>query len=442
MVLQFNPPPYVDRDKELADLWNNALISGSSSFAQGRQNARQQQLQDYQIQRQKQEDERKQAEERRKSIETTAEYGTQAPSSMTTPISGPMTIDQSLRSVLDPGSAASPAPAGGGMVDKFRAWQQQRRQGAAAPDPSGLPRANVGHNEVLPGLFPADTERGLGWTGMTSPGTKGIEAAGKLFEAQKKLEGGDSYTPAQYRDTTSGNFNPANWPNGRYPKDAVHASLTARGQTNTAGRFNDNQITKFNEAIDPNRMRGGNLGLLQRKINSADAMESLYQQSGGNPTPQQMQELVLGTANMLTNGNIAAEGIVQGLLPKSMQGNVMAGVQWLRNQPMGAEQQAFAQNLHDTLVREKSVAQKQLRTAQLQDAAGWQGQVDPDTYNRVLGSRGLRGYSLGPDGNLIEPNQGGGQDGGGLQTGEVLRKSGNRMAVFNASTRQFVRWDQ
>lgn len=363
-----------------------------------------------------------------------------------------------------PATPAAPGPAGGqpmtapgaDLTSHFQAWQSQGQPsqynhpdlggagapGAASPGPSGL-RGQIGtlmdqymqsRNNPRVGAVQRKSLLDSAKDAASIFKDTGDQAYANPNQARAILGPGNE----TYADNLSKQYG-GNIPIG-IVKDAQSslnsqrmASQFAAAQGNTMGRFNAQQGEAFNKALDPNQMRGGVLGTLQRKVNSADALDALYQQTGGNPTPQQMQELVLGTANMLSNGGLAAEGTVQGLLPKSLKGNVMAAAQWLQNQPLGAEQQAFAKNLHDTMMREKAVAQRQLRTAQMQDAQAWKSQVDPDTYNRTITARGLGGYNIGPNGELIEPAGAGGLGTGGAPQYQQIKR--------NPRTGQSVGWN-
>jgi hypothetical protein len=197
MTLEFRPPYQIDPNRspeqDHLDRLNQALQNISQSSDQWDQNNRQSRMQDLQMQLLKQESDRKKAEDQRKMMESQSEWGTQAPFSATTPMSGPMTMDQSMRSVLDPGSPASPAPAGpspdGGMVGKFRAWQQSRRAGPTS-QPSGIPGPEVGYNEVLPTdpRFSPEQIRASGGSGMLTLGTKREESMLKKYPQPKPAD--------------------------------------------------------------------------------------------------------------------------------------------------------------------------------------------------------------------------------------------------------------
>lgn len=193
MVLQFQPPPYRDTNKEIGELWGNAISSLGQNVNQMSQQAREQRRQEMLMEYMKKEEARKQQEQAWKGQQQAVEYGVRAPSSESFPISGPMTFDQSLRSTLDPSSPASPAPASsqGGMVEKFRQWQEQRRSGAANPKaPTGMPRSEVGYKEVLPQVpgFTPDQIRSVGGSGYSTLGTKRTDELKKLFGSDRTLD--------------------------------------------------------------------------------------------------------------------------------------------------------------------------------------------------------------------------------------------------------------
>jgi hypothetical protein len=189
MALNFQPYPYNPPPRDYSDITTPIFQAGNmiqNAIQEQRRNKYQETLDELARNR----DVREAQEQLWKGRQMDTEYGVRAPSEAVNPISGPMTWDQSLRSTLSPTSpAAQPAnqPAGG-MVSRFRQWQDQNRAGPRA-QPMGMPQAEVGYNEFLPQVtgYTPEMVRSMGGSGYSTLGTKRMGEMKTLF-GQKETD--------------------------------------------------------------------------------------------------------------------------------------------------------------------------------------------------------------------------------------------------------------
>lgn len=154
----------------------------------------------------------------------------------------------------------------------------------------------------------------------------------------------------------------------------------------------DHMAAALKTDLDPNGGRAGNMGQNQKRVDAADRLDALIKQTGGNPDQRQLEELAIGTQNMLSNGNGSAEQ-VKALVPKTMWGDAKKMYEWFSNNPTGTDQQAFVSRLSDTVAREKQIAGDQVKTAQVQRLASHQAlkTINPELYGQIL-----QGYGIDP----------------------------------------------
>jgi hypothetical protein len=82
-----------------------------------------------------------------------------------------------------------------------------------------------------------------------------------------------------------------------------------------------------------------------------------------------MPELSQALASLIAGGGTGTLAQIEHMTPKTMSGDWAKVAQWITNEPHGAGQQAFVQNMIETALREREVAQKGVDTVRSQRAA-------------------------------------------------------------------------
>ncbi len=139
--------------------------------------------------------------------------------------------------------------------------------------------------------------------------------------------------------------------------------------------------------------RGGQAGVIQGKVNAAEAAEALLDQAktqAGGLDSRQIEELAQSTARLLGGGQ-QASGRVEALVPRTWLGRAQSMKEYLSNNPQGQDMQAFTDRMADTIKREKALAKNQMQQYQVQSLASHDRlrRNNPDLYNQILDSHGL-----------------------------------------------------
>jgi|SRR6185312_10499860 len=141
------------------------------------------------------------------------------------------------------------------------------------------------------------------------------------------------------------------------------------GSLERVGKLGQAFIDKFKADLDPNAFRSGVLKGNQERANAADRLLKLAVDpiTGGpaNLNPQQMTELSSSLASLLSGGGAGSEGQRMELTPHTKGRSFAQIMQWLTDEPQGAEQQAFVKQMIDTANREKGVVSDQILKAQV-----------------------------------------------------------------------------
>jgi hypothetical protein len=145
----------------------------------------------------------------------------------------------------------------------------------------------------------------------------------------------------------------------------------------SGGELTDKRLPAMQAALakdlDPNNFRSGVLKGNQERSNAADRLLALAVDplTGGpaNLTPQQMSEVSSSLATLVGGGS-SGEGTRHELTPYTKGRTIAQVLQWVTDNPHGAEQQGFVKQMIDTAKREQGVAQGQIRQAQGQRLPG------------------------------------------------------------------------
>lgn len=169
------------------------------------------------------------------------------------------------------------------------------------------------------------------------------------------------------------------------------------------GKWQDKALKELGSDFNPSSGRAGEFGKNQTRVNAAKRVLALALDEKGQPrnlNPQQMPELAQSVAGLI-GGSSAAQAQTEHLLPKSYSRDVAGVLQYLTNEPHGAGQQAFVQNMVETAQREAQVAQQGIDQVRGQLGAKHQRiiQSNPQAARRVL--QGF-GWDLGLDGMPVQ----------------------------------------
>ena len=123
----------------------------------------------------------------------------------------------------------------------------------------------------------------------------------------------------------------------------------------------------------------------------AEALETFV--SKVNPkdiTRRQIYEIARGLDAMLSQGAATISGTKK-LIPETAAGDVATIAEYILNIPKGARQQAFIQQMMDTVKREKDLAKTQVQGTQKKILSGYSHlkKADPERYNETLTAFGL-----------------------------------------------------
>lgn len=170
------------------------------------------------------------------------------------------------------------------------------------------------------------------------------------------------------------------------------------------GKMLDKALKELGQDFDPSGGRSGEFGKNQARINAANRIRALAVDENGNArdlTINQMPELAQSVASLISGGGSGAQAQIEHLLPRSYSRDVSGITQYLSNEPQGAGQKAFVQQMVDTAERERQVAQQSIDAARAQRAAKHQRVLlgNPEESRRVLNGFG---WDLGPDGMPVQ----------------------------------------
>jgi len=153
---------------------------------------------------------------------------------------------------------------------------------------------------------------------------------------------------------------------------------------------NQDRLTKLSMQLDPSQLTRGPFSVSKQVLDRADRLRSLddavakYQDNNGDI--RQMKEFALGLASEIQGGNIAAQKIVEDLTPKTIQGDWKKILEWVSNNPQGADQQSFAKRMMQSVMNERGTAEQQIKKTRFQRIASYYDLKDkiPDGFNNVL----------------------------------------------------------
>jgi len=173
--------------------------------------------------------------------------------------------------------------------------------------------------------------------------------------------------------------------------------LAAAERGSKTQRLEDQEAKAMQDDLDPNKGRGSNLALNQRRLDQADRLKALVTEGNGdvrNLDRRQMEELAIGLDSMLSGGGHGAESQVKALVPSTAWGDGAKLKEWLSNDPQGTNQVAFVRRMLETVDRERSVAAYQIKSAQIKRLGAHSGlkERNPERYYAILNN-----YGISPD---------------------------------------------
>lgn len=185
----------------------------------------------------------------------------------------------------------------------------------------------------------------------------------------------------------------------------------------------EKRITALKDDLDPNKARGGNLAKSQAMINSADRVDGLFRQFPDYNIPAaQTSELAAAVAGLINGGSAQSQHQIDQLTPSSMKGDTNKIVAWLTNDPKGQGQQQFMKMMHETAIREREIAQNQVKAAQVArlSAHSKLAKEAPEDYKNIL-----QAYDIDP---------------ADIKNGRYVPKPSEHSVPMSPEDRQAIEW--
>lgn len=177
---------------------------------------------------------------------------------------------------------------------------------------------------------------------------------------------------------------------------------------NDIGDAGDKRLQALKDDLDPNKARGGNLAKSQSVINAADRLGAMFKQFPDYNIPKAQQtELVSAFGAILNGGSAPLQSQMEELVPKSAMGDANSLAAWVTNDPTGQQQQKFMQLLHESVGREREVADNQVKSAQVQRLSAHQllQKTNAQGYASVLDAYGIKPENI-KNGKYVPSGQG------------------------------------
>jgi hypothetical protein len=173
-----------------------------------------------------------------------------------------------------------------------------------------------------------------------------------------------------------------------------------------AGKMLDKALKDLGADFDPNGGRSGEMGKNQARVNAANRVITLGRDpstdQARNLTPNQMPEMAQSVASLISGNGGGAQAQIEHLLPKSFSRDAAGILQYLTNEPQGAGQQAFVQQMLETADRERDVATQAVQKAAAQRIGKHQVVISRNPQEAARTLQGY-GYELDPRTLAVRP---------------------------------------
>jgi hypothetical protein len=175
---------------------------------------------------------------------------------------------------------------------------------------------------------------------------------------------------------------------GKYLLDSIKEKR-ALADSMGGGKQDDKTAQAYMKAmnIDLQSQRTG-VGRANQNDKSAQVVEGFFHQYPNldQVPPKQVAELAAAVDQLISRGQSTVAGR-EGIIPKSFQGDVNEFLNYLRNNPGGAEQGKFIENMKHLVERERAIAADQINDYYDKTSSSW-GVTDwakkrPDQYNPI-----------------------------------------------------------
>lgn len=164
------------------------------------------------------------------------------------------------------------------------------------------------------------------------------------------------------------------YPNGNIQKSILNAAITSLGGSvkqdyfGNIGDIKEQQLRQSlikdaRDTINPLFQTGPgkeNVDRLQSIGRAEPLVNQMLAQPGGGD-PRQMRELATSMDRVIKGGGSSAQSQIEELVPQTAKGKFANWKEWFTNDPTGTEQQAFIRRYAETLSREKTAIQGQIR---------------------------------------------------------------------------------
>jgi hypothetical protein len=178
---------------------------------------------------------------------------------------------------------------------------------------------------------------------------------------------------------------------GLYHSQEKKNNETALNVGEKSDQFMDKRFTSLSEALDPSKASSRSaMGSAAIAAQRAERLQSLAKAfPSGQLRAPEIVELATGL-NQMIGGSIAVSQI-QDLVPHSAIGNSNKFVEWLTNEPTGADQGKLVDRMLGSIDRESYTANQQIKRAQFARVASFKDleAKDKNKFEDVLASQGV-----------------------------------------------------
>jgi hypothetical protein len=156
----------------------------------------------------------------------------------------------------------------------------------------------------------------------------------------------------------------------------------------------EGQFKDLTEEVSTGKGRARLAPQLQTRLFASERVKNAMLDENGNIknlSPEMLSEVATATASLLANGGAPTEHAIQQLLPKGRGMKQAELLEWLTNDPQGANQQGFLKQMLNLSEREEGLIGRQIRQLQGQSLPNYihLRKSNPTRFNSILQAAGV-----------------------------------------------------
>ncbi len=302
------------------------------------------------------------------------------------PPQGPMNAPQQGPQM--PGQSVAPPASGMGSASPIiDHWNATMGAGQGAQPQASAPPIQAPTPSAVP---PAPSQAQIqGIMGRGKLGKSAVEDYGKGLDISKKIEGmgtkripfedvGTTFMAANEQALGDKLVSDAKAQGLNYvPEEKMNLALKGLGVKNQGMRgsaidsmaetrqiaLRDSLNKEARQVLNPLFQSGEGKSQMQvlNRIGRAEPLIAQMMAQKGGGDVRQMRELATSFDRVLKGGGTQAQSQIDELMPQTAKGKFAHWQEWFTNNPTGTEQQAFIQRTADSLAREKTTIQGQVK---------------------------------------------------------------------------------